>query len=105
MRNNIAFLRKLSSCSEVKFRAKFNAKINSALILSIDFTYTHYEIEAMLISNIFEMGQNFRKIKQSQNYGKNQCRIYFWIQFCPKYKFTTASFLKRSNIISHLFAS
>ena len=65
MRNNIAFLRKLSSCSEVKFRAKFNAKINSALILSIDFTYTHYEIEATLISNIFEMGQNFRKIKQS----------------------------------------
>ena len=27
--------------------------------------YTHYEIEATLISNIFETGQNFRKIKQS----------------------------------------
>ena len=26
--------------------------------------YTHYEIEATLISNIFETGQNFRKIKQ-----------------------------------------
>ena len=38
MRNNIAFLRKLSSCSEVKFRAKFNAKINSALIFPIILT-------------------------------------------------------------------
>ena len=27
--------------------------------------YTHYEIEATLISNNFETGQNFRKIKQS----------------------------------------
>ena len=30
-----------------------------------DLQYTHYEIEATLISNIFETGQNFRKIKQS----------------------------------------
>ena len=29
------------------------------------YKYTHYEIEATLISNIFETGQNFRKIKQS----------------------------------------
>ena len=28
--------------------------------------YTHYQIEATLISNIFETGQNLRKIKQSR---------------------------------------
>ena len=37
----------------------------------------------------------------SQNYGKNQCRIYFCIAFCPKYNLTTASFLKRNNIIHY----
>ena len=38
MRNNIASFEKTSS-SEVKFLAKFNAKINSALIFSIILTY------------------------------------------------------------------
>ena len=37
MRNNIASFEKTSS-SEVKFLAKFNAKINSALIFSIILT-------------------------------------------------------------------
>ena len=33
---------------------------------SVQCTYTHYQIEATLISNIFETGQNLRKIKQSR---------------------------------------
>ena len=32
--------------------------------IKVNRLYTHYEIEATLISNIFETGQNFRKIKQ-----------------------------------------
>ena len=39
MRNNIAYLEKTSS-SEVKVWAKFNAKINSALIFFQNFDFT-----------------------------------------------------------------
>ena len=36
---------------------------------------------------------------------KINAEFIFCIKFCPKYDLTTASFLKRRNIISHLFAS